>query len=35
MLGEPGIGKSALVQMFNSDGTKYPRNYSMVRSRDD
>ncbi|KAJ3293205.1 Intraflagellar transport protein 27 [Borealophlyctis nickersoniae] len=30
VLGNPCVGKSALVQMFHSDGTQYPKNYSMT-----
>ncbi|KAJ3332177.1 Intraflagellar transport protein 27 [Blyttiomyces sp. JEL0837] len=30
ILGNPGVGKSSLVQVFHSDGTQYPKNYNMV-----
>ncbi|KAI8820982.1 P-loop containing nucleoside triphosphate hydrolase protein [Fimicolochytrium jonesii] len=30
VLGNPGSGKSALVQMFHSDGSQYPKTYAMT-----
>ncbi|KAJ3136150.1 Intraflagellar transport protein 27 [Irineochytrium annulatum] len=30
LLGSAGVGKSALAQVFHSDGTQYPKNYSMT-----
>eukprot|EP01112_Ceratiomyxa_fruticulosa_P012474 TRINITY_DN3456_c0_g1_i1.p1 TRINITY_DN3456_c0_g1~~TRINITY_DN3456_c0_g1_i1.p1 ORF type:complete len:189 (-),score=27.25 TRINITY_DN3456_c0_g1_i1:90-656(-) len=30
ILGDPAVGKSALTQMFHSDGTHYPKNYVMT-----
>lgn len=30
VLGSPAVGKSALVQVFHSDGTQYPKNYNMT-----
>ncbi|KAJ1548348.1 Intraflagellar transport protein 27 [Cladochytrium tenue] len=32
VLGAPGVGKSALVQAFHSDGTQFPKTYTMVRA---
>ena len=31
VVGDAAVGKSALVQNFISDGTKFPKSYSMVR----
>ncbi|XP_068760670.1 intraflagellar transport protein 27 homolog [Montipora capricornis] len=28
--GDPGVGKSALTQVFHSDGTHFPKNYTMT-----
>mmetsp|Transcript_13368 Transcript_13368/g.39381 ORF Transcript_13368/g.39381 Transcript_13368/m.39381 type:complete len:193 (+) Transcript_13368:39-617(+) len=30
VLGDPGVGKSALTQMFQSNGQKFPKNYLMT-----
>ncbi|XP_049575970.1 intraflagellar transport protein 27 homolog isoform X2 [Syngnathus scovelli] len=30
MVGDPAVGKSALSQMFHSDGTLFQKNYSMT-----
>ena len=32
--GEAGVGKSALVQIFGSDGSQFPKNYSMTAGID-
>lgn len=29
-IGDDTVGKSALTQVFHSDGTHYPKNYLMV-----
>ncbi|CDQ99131.1 unnamed protein product [Oncorhynchus mykiss] len=31
LVGDPAVGKSALSQMFRSDGAHFQKNYSMVR----
>lgn len=31
--GNAHVGKSALVQMFYSDGSQFPKNYAMVCQR--
>lgn len=28
--GDPAVGKTALVQMFRSDGTHFQKNYTLV-----
>ncbi|RKO94107.1 P-loop containing nucleoside triphosphate hydrolase protein [Blyttiomyces helicus] len=30
LLGNAGVGKSAITQMFHSDGTQYPKTYAMT-----
>ncbi|KAI9349693.1 P-loop containing nucleoside triphosphate hydrolase protein [Obelidium mucronatum] len=30
ILGNQGVGKSAIAQVFHSDGTQYPKNYNMT-----
>lgn len=30
VLGDPGVGKSALTQMFHTNGQKFPKNYLMT-----
>jgi len=30
VVGDPGVGKSALTQMFQSNGQKFPKNYLMT-----
>lgn len=30
VLGDPAVGKSALVHMFASSGTKFPKQYNMT-----
>ncbi|KAJ3011192.1 Intraflagellar transport protein 27 [Thoreauomyces humboldtii] len=30
VLGNAGVGKSAIVQMFHSDGSQYPKTYAMT-----
>eukprot|EP00002_Diphylleia_rotans_P034964 TRINITY_DN7579_c0_g2_i1.p1 TRINITY_DN7579_c0_g2~~TRINITY_DN7579_c0_g2_i1.p1 ORF type:complete len:188 (+),score=48.80 TRINITY_DN7579_c0_g2_i1:64-627(+) len=34
VIGDPGVGKTALVQMFHSDGAHYPKNYVMTVGTD-
>ncbi|KAI9092176.1 P-loop containing nucleoside triphosphate hydrolase protein [Phlyctochytrium arcticum] len=34
ILGPPGVGKTALTQMFHSDGTQYPKTYAMTLHAD-
>jgi transport family protein 27 len=34
MSGDAGVGKSALVQMFHSKGTHYPKQYQMTTGCD-
>eukprot|EP01028_Stygiella_incarcerata_P013982 TRINITY_DN877_c0_g1_i5.p1 TRINITY_DN877_c0_g1~~TRINITY_DN877_c0_g1_i5.p1 ORF type:complete len:186 (+),score=46.94 TRINITY_DN877_c0_g1_i5:202-759(+) len=34
VIGEPCVGKTALVQMFESGGNKYPKNYLMTNGVD-
>lgn len=31
-IGDPCVGKTALTQAFHSDGTHFPKNYTMVSS---
>jgi len=33
--GNDGVGKSALVESFASDGTQFPKNYTMVSCLDE
>ena len=30
-IGDASVGKSAITQVFHSDGSHFPKNYSMVR----
>ncbi|XP_054284916.1 intraflagellar transport protein 27 homolog isoform X1 [Macrosteles quadrilineatus] len=30
VLGDPGVGKTSVVQMFTSDGREFPKNYNMT-----
>jgi len=30
LLGNPAVGKSAITQLFHSDGSQFSKNYSMV-----
>ena len=30
VVGDPTVGKSALIQSFHSDGTHFPKNYNMT-----
>ena len=33
MVGDAGVGKTALIEVFTKGGSKFPKNYSMVRAR--
>ena len=33
MVGDAGVGKTALTEVFTKGGSKFPKNYSMVRAR--
>lgn len=34
VVGDPSVGKTALCQMFYSDGQNFPKNYLMVSEYD-
>lgn len=35
VVGDAGVGKTAITQVFKNGGAKYPKNYAMVRFNPD